>query len=100
MIDHQRTQKEKVFNFLYENQNKSFTPYYVSIITLIPNASVRRIMKELKSEKRIIQNEKPITPGNSEYYTNDLIIENYVVALKKQKRNLQMYLVTKKRRSQ
>ena len=85
-------QDERVLDFLYENKGKSFSAYFVSDIMLIPQPTVRRIFQQyikagaIAKDKTQLQSKK-----NVKYHTNDTLMKNYVISLKKQKLKLQVY---------
>lgn len=93
------TNRSKIFDFLYENKNQTFSPVFLSSLLNIPNSSVRNELGNLKRFGQVEVLNNPFDVGHLDYYTNDIIIKNWVDGLKKEKRRLQCKLADKKYRA-
>ena len=66
--------RQKIFDFLLENPNQTFSPLQLSSILNMPNSSARNELRILLSNKQVEKYNNPFGVGHLDYFTNDAII--------------------------
>jgi len=80
--------RQNILDFLYENQNQTFSPIILSSILNIPNSSVRNELANLLYGKMVEKYDNPFGIGHLDYYTNDIILDKHLDTVKKEQRKI------------